>query len=47
MSDVRKEDQKAVDQQLMPLVKAHSSLRQYLAHRFSLSHGQYPHQMVF
>ena len=47
VSDVRKEDQRAVDKQLMPLVRAQPSLRQYLADRFSLSHGQYPHQMVF
>jgi large subunit ribosomal protein L6e len=47
VSDVRKEDQRAVDQQLMPLIKSQPSLGQYLAHRFSLSHGQYPHQLIF
>lgn len=47
MSDVRKEDQRAVDKQLLPLVKSQPSLKQYLAHRFSLSRGQYPHQMTF
>jgi large subunit ribosomal protein L6e len=47
VSDIRKEDQRALDQQLLPLVKAEPSLKQYLAHRFSLFHGQYPHQLIF
>ena len=47
VSDSRKEDQKEVDTQLMPLIKELPNLRQYLAHRFSLSKGQYPHKLVF
>lgn len=47
VSDSRKEDQKEVDTQLVPLIKELPNLRQYLAHRFSLSKGQYPHKLVF
>jgi len=47
VSDERKEDQKNVDSQLLTSIKAVPSLRQYLAARFSLKKGQYPHRMVF
>lgn len=47
VSDERKEDQKNVDSQLLTSIKAVPSLRQYLAAKFSLKKGQYPHRMVF
>ncbi len=47
LSDERKEAQKTVDSQLVPLIAAVPSLRQYFRHKFTLSHGQYPHNMTF
>lgn len=47
ISDERKEAQSTVDKQLVPLVAAVPSLRQYLSHKFTLSHGQFPHKMSF
>ena len=47
VTEERKEAQSSVDKQLVPLVAAVPSLRQYLGHKFSLSHGQFPHQMTF
>ncbi|XP_003385849.1 PREDICTED: 60S ribosomal protein L6-like isoform X2 [Amphimedon queenslandica] len=43
----RKEDQKAVDKQLSKVIGKEECLKSYLRHKFSLSHGQYPHKMVF
>ena len=47
MSDERKEDQKAVDEQLTPLISDEAHLKNYLKTLFSLRKGQYPHEMIF
>jgi large subunit ribosomal protein L6e len=47
VTDERKEAQSTVDKQLTTLVSAVPSLRQYLSHKFTLSHGQFPHNMTF
>jgi len=47
VSDERKEDQNVVDDQLLPAIKNVPYLKGYLATKFSLQTGQYPHQMVF
>ena len=49
-SDERKKDQADVDAQVLAALKKSKdgqALKQYLRHGFSLSKGQYPHQMVF
>ena len=46
-SDKRKEDQKAVDTQLLVAVKATPDMVDYLRARFSLDNGQYPHNLKF
>ena len=47
VTDERKEDQKAVDGQLMALIKKEDYLKGYLQMAFSLSNKQRPHKMVF
>merc|ERR1712180_102133 len=47
VSDERKEDQKAVDSQLVPIIKKVDHLKGYLQMPFYLSNKQYPHKMVF
>eukprot|EP00898_Chlorokybus_atmophyticus_P005556 jgi/Chlat1/6000/Chrsp4S06308 len=43
----RIEDQKAVDAALLPVIEAVSDMKSYLAARFSLKSGMYPHELVF
>ncbi|KAL3677494.1 hypothetical protein R1sor_027442 [Riccia sorocarpa] len=43
----KKEDQKAVDGQLIPLIKNVPDLESYLGSRFSLKAGVKPHELVF
>ncbi|XP_054749078.2 large ribosomal subunit protein eL6-like [Lytechinus pictus] len=47
VSDERKEDQKAVDGQLLSLIKGVKYLKGYLQMAFSLSNKQFPHKMIF
>lgn len=50
VSDVRKEDQKAVDTQVIAAIKANESgsyMKGYLSSKFTLQTGDYPHKMVF
>ena len=50
VTDERKEDQVAVDKQLLDAVRAHPDkklLFGYLGAMFSLKNHQYPHKMVF
>lgn len=47
VSEEKKEDQKAVDGALLPIVEAVPQLKEYLRARFSLKSGQKPHNMKF
>ena len=49
-SEQRKADQQTVDKQILAVIAKHPEapmLKAYLKHTFSLSKGQFPHQMVF
>jgi large subunit ribosomal protein L6e len=47
VSDERKADQKALDKALMAAVTKTPYMKEYLASRFSLSNGVYPHAIKF
>lgn len=46
-SEERVEDQKAVDDQVLPEISKIPQLRKYMKSLFSLRKGQYPHSMKF
>lgn len=49
-SEQRKTDQAAVDKQILEVIAKHPDapmLKAYMKNTFSLSKGQFPHQMVF
>ena len=47
LSDERKALQKEVDEQLLPIIEKVELLPSYLSSLFTLTNGQYPHQMKF
>lgn len=47
LPEARKEDQKAIDSQLIPVIEAIPDMKSYLCARFSLKSGVKPHELVF
>ncbi|KAF6004754.1 60S ribosomal protein L6 [Cyanidiococcus yangmingshanensis] len=47
LPEEKKEMQKLVDGQVLKAIESVPHLREYLSSRFTLTKGQYPHQMVF
>lgn len=50
MSDERKQDQVAVDNQVLEAIRKNADKKYlfgYLGAMFSLQNGQYPHKMIF
>jgi large subunit ribosomal protein L6e len=47
LPEEKKEDQKAIDAKLIPLIEAVPELKSYLSARFSLKSGVKPHELVF
>lgn len=47
IAESRKADQKAVDAAVLEAVKKVPQLTEYLNAKFSLTKGQYPHEMKF